>query len=333
VNVYSRETLGSFVDVPEEQPWQPPPWPKDCPGPGIYRDVPYDEYKAWPAVNASALRAGVELSPLHMRHRIESGDESDTRARKFGRATHCRFLEPQAFAERFLIAEPCSALLKSGKRKGEPCGASASFVWVEGPFSEKHWFCGTHRNAAAEEPREYIQQDEADRIERMFAAVKQHQVVALLRQQGGCEVSVIWDRDGIPCKARLDKLIEEGPDGKAWIVDLKKCGAFAIDDRSINRSIVDYYYDLQGWWYSDGHSRLTGKRTAFAWVFVEDGPPYDVRPKVAIRQWLAGGKSKAEWAFGLYRRALQTGEWCGVSPSWDTELPPEWYCKRYGVAS
>lgn len=306
--------------------WQPPPWPKDCPPPGIYADVPYEAYRAWPAANATALKHGATLSPLHMRQSIESG--TDSRDRKFGRAVHCYFLERERFAERFSVAQPCCQPLRSGERKGQPCGASSRFL-----TPTDLWYCGTHAKGHPDvtEPGEMIQQADLETIERMFEAVKSHSAVALLRAHGGCEVSLVWDRDGLPCKARLDKEIEKGPRGKSYIMDLKKCQAYAIDSRSVDRSIVDYHWDAQAWWYRDGYERVTGRSAQFWWVFMEDGPPYDIRPKAATRKWLRGGQIRMESAWSVYRWCVQTGDWRGVSPDVDSEDPPEYYCKRFGI--
>jgi hypothetical protein len=317
---------------PEREPFRPP-WPKGCPEPGIYPGESYEWYKAIPAVNATALKAGVALSPLHMRQAIE-GHLDDSSAKKFGRAAHCRFLEPLAFAERFKVARPCSAPLKSGDREGQPCGVSSS-LWDFRNFAPPAWFCKKHGGDKYPDrvnPGEYIQQDEADRIERMWQAVVRHPVVVLLRAAGGSEVSIVWEREGLPCKARLDKLTEPNSEGIRYILDLKKCTAWKIDRHSIDQAIANYHYDLQAAWYVSGVKKLLGCRVEFAWIFAEDGPPFDVRPKKARKGWLACGRFMADCAFAKYRWARECGVWEGVSPDWDTDEPPKWHLVNNSVA-
>jgi len=318
------ETIGAMdASAPD---WQPPPWPEGCPEPGIYPDVPYEDYRAWPAVNATALKHGATLSPKHMRASVEAGE--DSRARKFGRAVHCYFLERERFAERFAVAKPCCEPLKSGERQGQPCGASSGFL-APGDL----WYCGTHvkKHPEAVEPPEYIQAAELAALGRMYESATDHAAVALLRAHGGCEVSLVWNNSGLPCKARLDKLIEKGPRGDPYILDLKKCAAYAIDQDSVDRSINTYRWDMQAAWYVDGYERLTGRTAKFVWVFLEDGPPFDVRPKLATRKWLRGGRLRMESAWSVYKWCVGTQDWRGVSPDVDSEDPPEFYCKRFGI--
>jgi hypothetical protein len=166
----------------------------------------------------------------------------------------------------------------------------------------------------------------------MVEAVYAHPSVALMRQHGGCEVSLVWERDGLACKARLDKLIIEAacPD---TILDAKKIPAFGIDRHSLVQSIANYYYDVQAFWYRDGLKRVTGKDAHFIWLFMEDGPPYDVCPLRASPRWLETGRCRAESALQTYRYCLETGEWPGVASDIEDSEPPTWLMKRYGLTS
>ena len=320
------ETLGAFYVPPDEpEPWKPPPWPKDCPEPGIIEGASYEEYASWPAINASALKHGSELSPKHMRQSVLSG--TDTPARKFGRAVHCRLLEPDTFAKRFLIAKPCCQPLKSGERKGDPCGLSGGFM-----DDDENWYCGKHKpkDREVKTPVDFITQAEAAKIEEMAKAVYAHPSVALMRQHGGCEVSLVWDRDGLPCKARLDKLID-AESCPTTILDLKKVAAYNIDRPSLKSSIANYYYDAQAYWYRDGVKRVTGKDAHFVWLFAEDGPPYDVCPLRASPRWLETGRCRAESALQTYRLCLERGEWPGVASDIEDSEPPKYLMQRYGI--
>lgn len=322
----------------EPDAWTPPPWPKDCPEPGIYLNLPYETYVAWPAINASALKHGAELSPKHMRAGVAAG--KDTRARKFGRAIHCRLLEgPEAFGKRFMVAEECCQLLQSGKRKGKACGAPGRYPvpWaVEDPehgYSGNNWYCGKHQPKGAEEPVDYVSDVECQQTGLMIKAIYAHPSVGLIRTHGGCEVSIVWERDGLPCKARLDKLILDKtcPD---TIVDLKKCQAFHISQHELEKSIVDYYWDLQAYWYREAVKSIRGESSKplnFIWLFAEDNEPYDVCPMVASDAWIETGRCRAGRALRLYRDAVMSGEWIGVANEIVESFPPSFHAKRYGV--
>lgn len=320
------KTLGSFVPATEaEEPWTPPPWPDRCPKPGMYRDVPFEEYLQWPATTREVLRLCHDVTPKHARAYLDGElPDSDSKDRKFGRAEHCRLLEPDEFTGRFLVASSCITPLVSGKRKGQPCGNAGKYI--QGGV----WFCGQHRPEGADEPRDYISEDQALAIERVRVAVFAHKVVRLLRTFGGCEISLVWERDGLPCKARVDKLIHkaECPD---TIIDLKKIQPKAGTDFALRKAIREYRYDVQAYWYTDGAHRLTGDTFRFAWVFTEDGPPFDVRPVWASGAMLEVGRCKVNAAWRTYLHSVQTGDWPGYCDDIEQLDPDEWEMKRYGI--
>jgi hypothetical protein len=321
------ETLPSFYvpDEPEAPDWTPPPWPDDCPAPGIYEGVPYEHYAAWPAVTRNILQLVYEVTPKHAKAAIDGElPDTDSKDRRFGRAEHCRLLEPDVFAERFLIASPCAEPLKSGKRKGEPCGCAG--VYYRGGF----WFCGKHRPDGAQEPRDYLSADQATAIERVKDAVFGHKVVRILRTHGGCEVSVVWNRDGLPCKARLDKMIHKA-NCPNTVLDLKKIQATQGTDHALRRAIRNYSYDIQAAWYTEGVKAVTGDPFRFAWVFTEDAPPFDVRPLWASPAMLEVGRCKVNAAWQTYLRCVQSGEWPGYCDDIEEIAPEPWEMKRYGI--
>ncbi len=327
----SEETLGAFLlpkDAEPEPEWEPPPWPDDCPKPGFYPGVPFDEYRAWRAANSSALKLGYQVSPKHMLAAINGELDTDSRARKFGRAIHTRLLEPASYKDSIQIAPPCCTPIKSGDRAGEPCGKASRFR-----DDDENWYCGTHaKGMDAVEPPDCITEEEAGRIERSVAEVFKHKVVGMVRQHGGCEVSMVWERDGLPCKGRLDKLIIDSncPD---TILDVKKGRSCKLTDSEVRKSIREYGWEAQAWWYRSGVKVLRPDKTAplFAWVFLEDSPPFDVRPLWASSRMLEIGRAKATTAWDMYLRCVQSGEWPGYCTDIDELEPDDWELKRYSL--
>lgn len=301
------------------------PWPDELPPAGIYPGVAFDQYRAWPAVNASVLKHGYYASPLHMRAAMDGVyGTADSEARKFGRAVHCRLLEPERFKTSFLIAGTCCEPLKTGPRKGQPCGKQASH------YLDGKWFCGTHATMEAATPGDYISQDEAARIEAIVGAVQRHKVVKLIRQHGGCEVSLVWSLYGVPCKARLDKLIT-GANCPDTIIDVKKCQAGSATEDAIQKSVRDYAWDMQASWYVDGVAAVLGKAPTFLWLFVEDSPPHDVVVVRASGSMLALGRAKYRRAIERYTWCLRANYWPGYADDIIDVEPSDWEVKRYGL--
>lgn len=95
----------TFDDVPTNT--------ADCREPGIHRDVPFEEYASWKAINSGVLRWG-KVSMKHMKAALDGLVKSeDTKDRKLGRAIHQRVLEPD---RPLVVATQCAAMKKDGTR-------------------------------------------------------------------------------------------------------------------------------------------------------------------------------------------------------------------------
>ena len=70
-----------------------------APKPGVYRDVPPDEYHRWEAASNSAL-GHLMKTPAHMKTYM-AADYKETDALLLGRAIHAAVLEPERFEEEY----------------------------------------------------------------------------------------------------------------------------------------------------------------------------------------------------------------------------------------
>ncbi len=190
------------------------------------------------------------------------------------------------------------------------------------------------------EPANSITQEEAERIELAVAEVFRHPVVDLLRRNGGSEVSIIWSEDGLPAKARIDKY---APDTQ-WeingelvvcdvLVDIKKGRACKLTDDDLRRAIREYFWDGQAAWYCRGVKALRPDKPTplWAWLFIEDSPPFDCRPLWADAIMAEIGRAKMQTAFDAYRWCLQSGEWPGYCSEIEELSPANWEAKAFGL--
>jgi hypothetical protein len=327
------ETLPSFY-VPDDDAaseWTPAPWPDRCPEPGIYHDIPFEEYRRWPAITREVLRYCYEVTPKHAKAYIDGElPDKDTKDRRGGRAIHCLLLEPDRWAERFLVASPCCEPIASGKRKGQPCNKTGRFYLDPLHDEPALWYCGVHKHEDAAEPHDYISEEQWAGLSRIRAAVFGHNVVKVLRTLGGCEVSLVWERDGLPCKCRLDKMIDRN-DCPRTIIDLKKIKPAKGTDKALQKAIGEHRYDVQAYWYTEAAKQLTGTPFRFIWIYHEDGPPFDVRPVWATPKRLEVGRCKVNRAWRIYLHSLQGNEWPGYTDDIDVLEPEDWELKRYGI--
>lgn len=272
--------------------------------PGINYDLPFAEYAKIPALNSSILKYGhpPSGSMLHLKAAIAGEIESeDTRDRKFGRALHVRLLEPERYAKEILIAGQCTAIKKSKQR----CENTGKF-YVSG-----EWLCGVHADLDCDIiPKDYIDPDEAQRIERMAETLKHHDCQRLFRAKGWSEVSVFWDYRGHPMKARIDRLSEE----ISTIIDLKKAQVGAVHRQAMEKSILQYGWHRQAALYVDGVGYETGKEFAFVWIFIEDKPPFDVGILRAAPEVLDAGRFEYKQIINNYDYALRKDKFDGTNP-------------------
>lgn len=247
----------------------------DCPNPGIYFDEDFNKYRSWKAFNSGVIKYG-EISQCHM-HAAYNGEISneDTTSRKFGRAVHTRLLEPEKYAQRVVVSQPCCAELKSGDRKGKACGKAGSCV-----DESMRWYCGTHKPDVFSVPAEYVNQDEYDRIELMARSLHEHPAMAMLRAEGWSEASIVYDFNGMRIKGRIDRLSRKA----RFNLDAKKCRVGYGTMELCRKSIVDYGYMKQMAVYQKGIEVLEGYQPRCLWLFIEDGPPYCPQV-VEAEQW------------------------------------------------
>ena len=323
-----NKNIAAF-DTSEEPEWTPPPWPEWLPEPGIYHNVPFEIYKEWPACNASALKIAASVTAKHMKAYMSGLMDTDSPSRRFGRAQHCYMLEGlEAFESRVSVATPCAAPIQKGARAGQPCGCDGKFR-LDGL-----WYCGKHAKQG-EDVGDYISANDWENIKAAAHEIAKHKTVHLFRAHGGTEVSLIWERDGLPCKGRVDKLIpgatmETGETVPA-IMDLKKILPCKGTEYELQKAIREYGYDLSASWYCDGYERLQGERPLFIWVFAESGYPYDVAARQASAATMEVGRSKAQTVWDLYRQNVQHDTWQGYGDDLETIDPAEWEQKRYGL--
>lgn len=275
------------------------------PSPGIY-GVDYETYAGWPLINSGLIRAG-GVSMRRMKWGFDRRlDSEDTRDRKFGRAFHCKLLEPDTFDFRFIVQEVCSATKKGD---GQPC-ENMGVVQQGG-----NWFCRTkgHAPEGAEEPQDYVSREEIERVDVMIAELKDHKAIKMLRTHGGCEESAIAEINGVLCKGRFDKRLP-GPGCPPTIIDLKKVRADKIHPFDCDRSIRNYQYDVQMALYCRIAKAITGEDHKGIWIFIADNPDYDVCARMMTQEQFQQASSRIDGTLHCWQRACEREDWPGVAP-------------------
>lgn len=208
----------------------------NCPPPGVYENMPADEYHAIDALNASTISRFCQ-SGQHGAHYLLGEQDDPTAAMLFGTVFHSAVLEPDDFAKRMQIHEDI------------------------GPASEVK-----HKKMQAEHPNAIIlRKGWNEQIENITSYVQSHTAAnhLLYEVEGKNELTLIWnierEIDGkpvtIPCKARVDRFVPaftpiEGMGEVACIVDAKT--ARESNAHAFEKEIANRGYYRQAAWYLTG---------------------------------------------------------------------------------
>lgn len=226
---------------------------------GFFENLPFDEYRAHPGINASLLK-GIKRSPAHA-----VTQSKETRALTDGRALHCAVLEPEKFSVEY-VAEPNDA----------PRRPTAAQINAKNPslasMEAIDWWAKWDSDNKG---REVITAANFDRYRYIRDAVWQDDDArGLLCMRGFNEASMFGTdpESGQPTKCRFDKLLAEMPYG----IDCK----FVADasEEGFGKAIGTYGWNIQDAHYDAVHEEVTGQPLeGFVFIAIEKEPPYAVQ--------------------------------------------------------
>jgi hypothetical protein len=282
--------------------------------PGFYYDKPFQTYLDLRIPNAGAIKDGM-ISMKRMRANVlRQLEDTDSTARKFGRAAHCFILEgEEAFRERIKIKSSCCGI----KKNGDSCENGGKFVDDKG-----NWYCGVHADEYCFEDPDAITEDEVARIQMQAEAIRSHKCFKVLKAGGLPEVTAVGDVFGVRCKVRLDFWRE----GEELVIDLKKQDRNPLSWDVACKTIAQYDYCVQAELYRLVVESITGKKPTFIWLFAESNAPFDVLPMQLSERDAASARAWIEMILTDYRKCEIAGDFPGV---WDKGHPaksslPDW---------
>lgn len=198
------------------------------------------EYRALPAINASAICAGMK-SMKHMHHSMTGGERPDTAAMSWGRKVHKAILEPDRFFAELAVWD--------GARRSGP-------AWIA--------FCEEYPDADA-----HATPDELARLTAMSREIWRNTDAADLLHGGESEKVITWQTDEYgAAKGRVDMLNRR----RRAIIDLKTTRDAEPD--AFCRSGERLYYHVKMGWYWRGAKLALGMDCLVYLVVIESVPPY-----------------------------------------------------------
>lgn len=269
---------------------------------GWHEDVSMEDYLRVPALSSSGELV-FDRSAAHFKEELDNPSDPTVRM-KMGTALHAALLEPDLFATQYVGLEPCQAELKSGKRKGEPCG-NAGKVYRDGAS-----YCGTH-DPEPDAPDEggiiAMPSQTMDSIEGMKNAVLSHpDASGFFRGKGASELTGIA-RDpgtGVLLKIRLDRSLDRAE----WIhTDLKMCPD--ASQEAFTKHAGRMGYVRKAAFYRHVLALLDREVRASSLVAVEDQRPHGCQVFLLDEGDIAGFRRDIEANVRRYAECLKTGVW------------------------
>lgn len=275
--------------------------------PGLYRDVDFDTYTTWPAVNASTLNL-FSRTPAHVHYDMLHGGKETTPALELGWLVHLAVLEPERFEADVVVPPKVDKRTKAGKA-----------TWA--------------RFEAANPDKMLVDEQTREKVKAMAKSVFEHETAGeFFSGSGHNEVSILWEdkKHGFPCKGRIDRVstIGEYP----IIGDLKS--ARDASRREFERSIAKYGYHISAAHYLAGLEELYpipdgAPFRRFVFPVVESEPPYLCAVYELDDIALEEGELQRQKYLRTWKQCVDSGEWSGYGGGVDYASLPPWALKNY----
>ncbi len=249
--------------------------------PGIYHDVPIEEYHQEEGISASGVNLLLDC-PARYHHEFHGPGHQSSAAMDMGRAVHLLALEPEKFDKSFYVmTESFDRRTKAGKEGHEAMIESAR-------------------------GRTVLRLEDAGIITGMATAISDHPVWKRTTE-GLVEQSIYWDTGffGTRLRARPDFYNDE------VVIDVKTTDSIA----SFQHSIFRFGYHRQAAMQLDGCNVGPVKERTHIFLVVEKKAPYLTSILTLGDDAIERGRQDYLKAADLYTECLQANYW----PGYDTE--------------
>jgi hypothetical protein len=136
------------------------------------------------------------------------------------------------------------------------------------------------------------------------------------------ELSIYWEADGIPCKGRLDRLVEM--DDHLLVLDLKTTDS--VDFSTFLKKVVGgMNYVFQAAWYAEAASLAFNKPAKFVFIGIERAEPWATGVFEVSDDMMTEGIAQINKARKILKECLRTKEWPRPKVSYNVLELPTWY--------
>ena len=252
-----------------------------------------EDYHKHPALSNSGISLLLDR-PSKYYHQVILEERESTAAMTFGSAFHCAVLEPERYAVEY-ATNPHDGRTKSGKE----------------------W-------AANNTNKTILSSADAELIEKMRDGIGKNALArTLIMEPGLIEESYFWTDiiTGVVCKCRPDKIVTV--DERVIVLDLK-----TTDDaspESFAKSVANYGYHRQAYWYVFGLDENIIAVDEFIFVACEKKPPHECALYVIDPCDIERARAQCDYAIDLFSRCKERNNWPGLGDKITTVSLPAWY--------
>lgn len=143
------------------------------------------------------------------------------------------------------------------------------------------------------------------------------------------ELSIYWESMGIPCKARLDRLVDAGD--YLLVLDLKTTDS--VDPYSFEKKVVGpMNYIFQAAWYAEAASLAYNKPAKFIFIAIERAEPWTTGIFEVSDDVMLEGTNQINEARRILRECQSTRTWPKPEVPYNVIGLPPWYRSPLKVA-
>lgn len=240
----------------------------------------YDYHRDYGRISNSMLGVFRQSPLLYYKRFIErSVAEEESEALRVGRMMHSWLLEKPAFWGRY-----CRELVADRRTKA---GKLAAQMWE-----------------SLRQGREPVTAADEAMLIGMEQGIARHaDLSALLAADGVVEKPIFFELDGVPCKARPDKVFPEA----RLVLDLKS--SVSADPAEFRWSVKKFGYANQQAWYEDALKQQYGGEWTFLFAVVQKVEPFEVSLVELPRRQADAGREENMRALADLKRRAETGDW------------------------
>lgn len=141
------------------------------------------------------------------------------------------------------------------------------------------------------------------------------------------ELSIYWDVDTIPCKGRLDRLVDMGD--YVNVLDLKSTDS--VDPDTFGKKVTGgMNYLFQAAWYAEAASMAFNKPAKFTFIGIERTPPWTVAIFEISEEMMLEGQRQIGQARRILKECIRSKVWPRPQVTYNVLELPRWYRSPLG---